>query len=501
MIAKRLLPKRLLFLPLLAACSVSSEEAERVASSAAAFSSADAVLVELELDAKLVSPTNDPPEARKLLETQLMFLVGQLNADRSVGRHDRLDLTVTSIRDLSAESPAYEIAYHVRLPIAWGNGATPSSYPITLPLRVEQSEQARFAAKYSGPCTDPEGGDVDTGRMFLFFRPRRAGCAFAPEDVMTTTGTIHPATGNTSGKYPEYHRIWEDSALDIVAVFGREHGDDRTNDDGALAYQSFLERLSEHLREMQPDDAQRIDERDATHARLGATLPGARTVRVDAILIGPDVSHEPAFDAWYDARTPAADMIVYSGHAGLGDNVKAFFGKGTFVAKKYVVYVINGCDTFAYLDRTLPDRRFSLNPDDPSGTKYMDTVSNVLGGYFRTSDETSLHLALAMVSSTRGAPKTYPEIFHDVDDTQVMVVSGEEDNEFEPSMMHPSADTTPPPPSGATVSPEEQPRPNPRRAPRREGCHASPPARGPTSFAVVLTLIASALAVKRRRSP
>ena len=49
---------------------------------------------------------------------------------------------------------------------------------------------------------------------------------------------------------------------------------------------------------------------------------------------------------------------------------------------QYLIWFANGCDTFAYVDRTLIDRRALVNPDDPGGTKYMDTVTNVMAGYF-----------------------------------------------------------------------------------------------------------------------
>ena len=151
---------------------------------------------------------------------------------------------------------------------------------------------------------------------------------------------------------------------------------------------------------------------------------------------------------WYDARTPEADLIVYSGHAGLGWNVRTLMTKGTFRAGKYAVWSVNGCDTFAYVDRTLATRRAKLNPDDPSGTKYLDVVSNVMAGTFATGPHTTLTLIDAMI----GAKKTYRDIFFDVDAEQVIAVTGEEDNVFQPKAAPQTSDAPPYPP---TILPPE----------------------------------------------
>jgi hypothetical protein len=161
-------------------------------------------------------------------------------------------------------------------------------------------------------------------------------------------------------------------------------------------------------------------------------------VRIDIALVGARLAAEgPAFDAWYDALTPQADVILYSGHADLGENVRTLMKKGTFLPGKYVLWVENACDTFAYVDRTLADRRAALNPDDIHGTKYLDTVSTILGGYFWTGPPTAISFLDAMVTARdpTPAPKTYREIFTQLDPEQITVVTGEEDNEFAPAMF------------------------------------------------------------------
>ncbi len=435
------------------------------------FASADAVLVDFELDAKVTAETIDPRRFRQLIDTQLMFLVGQLNGDRSVGRHGRAQYSVTTFGADPTVPGAYAFTYHARIPVAWGGGPPPVDYVVTLPARVGEADQIAFAEKYASTCTDPEGGvagGADAGRMFLFYRPQRAGCTLSPDDVVTATARVTASAENSVGKYPEYHLAWEDDVLDVVTVFGMELDDGGADDGGVRAYEAFLESSETYLRSLQSEPSRILVEHNDAAAerrtgRLVVDLPGGRKVRIEAVLVPPHLAEERTwFDDWYEARTPDADLLIYSGHAGLGANVRALMTKGAFRRGKYVVAAVNGCDTLAYLDRTLGDRFSALNPDDPDGTKYLDTVSNVLGGYFDTGDETSLHLVRAFVEALHGVPRTYAKVFEDVDPTQIIVVTGEEDNAFRPGMI--KAPAAPEPAPAAPTSDRADPvEPAPKR--------------------------------------
>jgi hypothetical protein len=435
------------FVSIVACSSAPAPELERTDTRTQSFTSASAVLATFEFEARIIAPTNDPPVVRRLLETQLMYTIGQLNGDRSVARLDRAEFAGKTLGNVAGDPSQWELTYQVKLPVAWGGGALPGSYAFTLPLRVGEADQAAFATKYMTTCTDPEGGIVDAvkdaGRMFLFYRPHLATCNPSTVDVFHSTATVTLSTENTTGKYPEYHRIWEDHALDFVAVFGREH-EDGAEDAGKAAHDAFVALADAHLAELQPSPAKRERKTDATTTHLSAELEDGRKVNVDVILTRPHVSEESAtFAAWYDAHTPAADVIFYSGHAGLGDNVRALAKKGVFPPGKYAVHVLNGCDTFAYLDPTLDTRR--------GGSRNLDLVTNVLGGWFHTGDETGSRFLRAMTGALSGTPSSYVDIAGGVDPTQVMVVTGEEDNVFLPGMM-PAPPRSPEAPSEPTTT-------------------------------------------------
>jgi hypothetical protein len=436
------------------ACS-SRDEREITGETAQRFTSAGAVLAEFEFEARVIAPTNDPEVVRRLLETQLMYTVGQLNGDRSVARLDRAQFTGKTLGTVPGDPTHYQLTYQVKLPVAWGGGALPSSYAFTLPLRVGEADQTAFATKYMSTCTDPEGGIVDAvedaGRMFLFYRPQLPSCSPSPLDVFSSTAAVTLSAENTSGRFPEYHRIWEDHALDFVAIFGRENATG-SEDAGQAARDAFVTLAEIHLKELQPspERRRRTDEASTTH--LEADLADGRRVIVDVFLTPPHVADESTtFDGWYDAKTPNADVIFYAGHAGLGKNVRALAKKGAFTPGKYAVHVLNGCDTFAYLDPTLDTRR--------GGSRNLDLVTNVLGGWFHTGDETAGRFLRAMTSAlTLPVPQTFREIAEGVDPSQVMVVSGEEDNVFVPGMIPaPPSPAAPAESAPSTLRPEPTP--------------------------------------------
>jgi hypothetical protein len=93
---------------------------------------------------------------------------------------------------------------------------------------------------------------------------------------------------------------------------------------------------------------------------------------------------------------------------------------------------MNGCDTFAYVDGSLAQTRSSLNRDDPSGTKYMEFVTNAMPSFFSSMPAASTAVVTSLLDYK--APKTYEEMFKGIDRAEVVLVTGEEDNVFKPGM-------------------------------------------------------------------
>ena len=138
---------------------------------------------------------------------------------------------------------------------------------------------------------------------------------------------------------------------------------------------------------------------------------------------------------------------MYNGHAGLGQNVRALSHHGKFAPGKYLIVFMDGCDTFAYVDGSLAQTRAAVNPSDPTGTKFMEIVTNSMPAFFSSMPTASMALINGLMNYAQ--PMTYQQMFQNVDTSQVIVVTGEEDNAFTPGSQ-------PPPPSGTWAGIDEQ---------------------------------------------
>jgi len=402
----------------------------------APFTSDQATLLTFEFDAELV--TDNPWSASQIINDQLLYTIGHLNGSNGVGRLDRLVLS--SIKKTPDASGMTKITYHAVLPVGWGSKTNlPTSYEFTLPKRIDGTGLAAFTQKYEHSCVDFGAHDVDSGSMWYYFRPHRSGCSLAQEDVVKTTAAVTVSAENTKGKYPEYHKVWEDGALTVVAIFGKyEDGATTSADAGVAGYNRFTQEIRSVLGSTTTTTPASLPSDPGVafpDVTFDAKLADGRKVQVVALLVDNVRTAGPAFDQRYESLSGNADLIFYNGHAGLGQNVRALANKGEFLPGKYQIFFMNGCDTFAYVDGSLAQTRAQLNPDDPTGTKYMEIVTNLMPSFFSSMP----YASMALINGLLGydAPQTYEQIFQDIDKSEVVVVTGEEDNVFQPGMQPP----------------------------------------------------------------
>lgn len=395
-----------------------------------AFSSAEQQLVDLDFDGELVSAQPSSPNSQ--IRAQLLFTVGHLNANSGVSQLPKLSLS--NVTTSAIGGGLHRIAYHAKLPVAWGSRASiPRSYRLTLPRRLDGSSDDRFVATYKDRCAD-EPESATANNFWYHYRPEANGCSLAADDVVRVEATVARSASNTTGKYPDYQRIWEDGVLRVVAIFGKyDDGATASSDAGIAAYNDFVASLRSALpgATMTP----------AIGGAPGAAVPevtlslarsSGQRVEATVMLVDKLSSEGAAFDRRYAELSSAADIILYNGHAGLGANVQALADKGQFVPGKYQIFLFNGCDTFAYIDDSLARTRARLNPDDPKGTRYMDVLTNAMPAFFVSMSDASMTLVQALLATN--SPKTYESIFRGVDRAQRIVVTGEEDNAFTPSL-------------------------------------------------------------------
>ena len=420
---------------LLTACAdepAASPEAETYKGSLGkADASAQAVFLRLEFDAELL--TTGCWSTRNAVQDQLLYTIGQLNGDKSLGRLDHLELTNVKTEQVEG---LCKVSYHAVMPVAWNKTkAVPKTYELLLPKDVTYGGQERFTASYKDSCVDWGAHDVDAGSMWYYYRPAKSGCKLADADLVRAKAAVSPSPSQTTGKYPEYHKVWEDDALEVVAVFGKyEDGATTAGDAGIAGYNRFVTLMRDELKPYAvttvPATLPASPGVSTPDIEISGTLPGGRRVRVVALLVDNVRAGGPVFDARYEALSTKADLIFYNGHAGLGANIRALAQKGEWAQGQYVVVFMNGCDTYAYIDAALAEAHARVNPDDPTGTRYVDVVANAMPSFFHSMPQATMALVRGLMAFDE--PKTYEQIFGGVDSAEVVMVTGEHDNVYVP---------------------------------------------------------------------
>lgn len=401
-----------------------SEDGKADASSVALF-------MDFEFDGQMI--TSSSWNVNSKIEDQLLYTIGQLNGDNSISRLDKLELSDVQTDTVDGKTT---VRYHAKMPVAWGDKFNPiDSYTLKLPRDMSYQGVQAFTDKYNHDCVDWGAHDVTTGSMWYYYRPGRSGCRLADEDVYTIEASATISDTNTTGKFPEYDKVWEDGALEVVAVFGKyEDGTTSNSDAGISAYNTFVTSIKGELSNRnlvtEPADIPSKPGVDVPEITFNATLADGNTIEVVAILVDNVRTAGSEFDSRYAELSADADIIVYNGHAGLGANIRALANKGRWVAGQYVIVFMNGCDTFAYVDSSLADAHMAVNSDDTTGTKYMDIVTNAMPSFFRSMAGATMSLVRGLIRYDE--PQTYEQIFRNIDRSQVVLVSGEEDNEYVP---------------------------------------------------------------------
>ena len=144
------------------------------------FSSNQATLLDFEFDASL--QTDSSFDDKQTIEDQLLYTIGHLNADNSVGRLDNLELT--NIQKTQADGKT-KLTYHAKLPVAWGSKTKlPTTYKLQLPKDNSFTGISAFTEAHKHTCVDFGAHEVDTGSMWYYFRPHRSGCDIKPSEII-----------------------------------------------------------------------------------------------------------------------------------------------------------------------------------------------------------------------------------------------------------------------------------------------------------------------------
>lgn len=381
---------------------------------------------------RILSASTDDKVLETEIRSQLLYSIGQLNGINSVARLSLNTVKVLSKKVLDDGSGLNEVLYSTQVMIAWDRyRAIPKEYFLILPAAGSPQALQSFVNNYSSQCINQDGRQhgVDASSYWYYYRPQNCGLS---QLASRRTISVFPvqltlSKENTNGKSPEYTKIWEDGRLTITTIFAKyESGRTSDGDYGIAAYNAMYWSLLKRLG--QPTS---VNVGVQPGYNPGVSAPDLRMVfqsprgpiDVHMLLIDDLLTVNEVFNNHYNERSKVSDFISYNGHSGLGENVRAMATLGAFVPGKYQLFMINGCDSFAYADHALRDAHAAVNPN-ASPSKYFDLITNAMPSYFNNNALANMSVVNALLA----AQGSYSQILSGFDPNQRAVVTGEEDN-------------------------------------------------------------------------
>ena len=383
---------------------------------------------------RILTKETDDAAIKDLVNDQLYYTIGILNGYNGVADLNRTPRELITINDkIPLADGMFEVHYGAKLFVSWARERPiPGSISLVVPANMEEG-LAPFFKKFNIPeCLDSSAHDVSLGILWYYYRPNLSRCSLVnktnddPLLVSRFDMAFNLSVENSSGTYPEYAKVWEDRRLVVTAVFGKETaGATSTRDPGISAYNTmYLQLLREFGRPFESSvqvprtgpGAEISDVRLRFRVRAGEIdihlflVEGIQTVGAD-------------FNTKYNAQTSKSDFVSYSGHSGLGANIRALARKGSFIPGQYQIYLVNGCDTFAYVDYMLRDKHAQANPDF-GPDKFFDIITNAMPSYFHMNT----HSNMTVIRTLLGQRLTYRQMLSNFDSNQRAAVTGEQDN-------------------------------------------------------------------------
>ena len=273
----------------------------------------------------------------------------------------------------------------------------------------------------------------------LLLPPEGSGCTLAATDVgRRRRRRSRRARSTTTGKFPEYNKIWEDNTLKVVAIFGKYEDGATAGDAGIDGFNEFVASMKSELGDRtasprSPRPSRRNPGVAAPDIEFNATLADGKKVHVVALLtdnVNTGLS-QPAFRSPLRGAVDARRLHRLQRPRRPRLEHPRARAAGKWVAGQYVVVFMNGCDTFAYVDGSLSQAHKALNPDDTTGTKYIDIVNNAMPAFFASMSGATMALFRGFLV-VRRPEDLRADLRARSTRSQVVLVTGEQDNTFTP---------------------------------------------------------------------
>ncbi len=402
-------------------------------SSAPKFDSATSIALDATVTDGIMLTTSPNYNLDEQIKDQLFFTIGFINNWGGVADLAQRVVTIKSIDLIPGSTTLSKVTYDAKFHVSWlRQYRVPSSIVAPVPARGDYQGLQSFYEKYQGNCVE-DRHELSPANFWYYIRPLMRSCPLAQRsgnEELTYLLSLNMAVSstNTSGKFPEYAKIWEDHKLVATIIFGKNVSGGSDNDYGVSEYNDMYQQLlsnfgnptetNVNLRNGQYPGTQNPDVRLVFQTNQG-------TVDVNILLVDSISSTSTEWRKHFSDRTLNSDFVSYNGHAGLGANVRTIGRLGKFKPNQFQLYYLNGCDTYAYLGYELSEGRRLVNPESQP-SRYLDLITNSMPSPFGSMASSTM----SILTSLYEQKYTYRQILSMVNSGQNPNVSGEEDNRW-----------------------------------------------------------------------
>lgn len=322
--------------------------------------------------ASLVTQTNEEAAIRRQIHQQLDFTIGPLNA---MGGGPSLELTteVTNVAVTVNPAGGFDVSYDVEFLVFWPNFVPiPANLSMVLPAQADAAGLTEFYEAYKGKCQIPN--DEGPLTFFYYYRQSGKGCPLDPSQLKETPKFtrlmnysvaqdgffLHPPA------QPDYRTYWSDGVLDVVAWFGPT--EEQKSSNGGRIFVNRLMRFFNGAVKYETSSQTRMHTwKLEFRGPLGPVRMLVLELRNGTVLDAPAEMGDR-----FKTAAAQADLVLYAGHSGYGEQLRTITHWSTDVATKDQFHYLHGCDVGSYLDG-----RLLYHP-----THRMEVVANATSGYF-----------------------------------------------------------------------------------------------------------------------
>lgn len=244
---------------------------------------------------------------------------------------------------------------------------------------LSDSDELGFSIiKNYRPCFDSKFEGQSTYTMFYYFDIKL--CNFAAlnqkhKAFQPVRISLQPnISAVKDGGEPEYDQIWQDRKMVATFVFGKVESESQA-DAGTNAFNDFIKKLGQlsSLKNKNVVAQEQFKFRaiyDVDDGKGGTLKADIMAIHISDI---GKIDYEIG-QLVFGSRIGEQDIFMYNGHAGYGNNVSHIEKIIRSKPNKYVLFYLNGCNTYSYLN---------LEQDN------YDVIANMKPSYFNDMADSS----------------------------------------------------------------------------------------------------------------